>query len=447
MIVNPGDVLDERFRIDQRIGEGGVGVVFRATDVETGQVVALKIIAANTAEQIRRATQEIELLAQLVHPGIVRHVADGLTDTDQLYLAMEWIDGVTVAERLQGAGFSLREAVALARGVASALGEAHAIQVAHRDIKPSNILLEGGDPGRARLIDFGLARLVGSGYRSVTRTGTTLGTPGYMSPEQARGLRTLTSASDVFGIGVVLYECLTGRPAFTGNTLAALMIDVVLAEPPPLAELCPEAPAALQALVAALLAKDPARRPADGAAVVRALDALGPLPDGPRSVGLADAPAPAPSVHAAPAVALVHCLVLAAHGLVDDILEPPPAADRDRIFEAATRLGAHLEILGTGAVVARFAGLASDTAPRAADLALEIKRALVGWTVTVSTLNADLHRTAEHGTALLARAAKTELFARKRLPDGITIDPETAALLETRYLMLKTTPPRLVGKR
>lgn len=445
MIVNPGDVVDERFRIERRIGEGGVGVVFRAIDVETGQVVALKIIAANTAEQIRRATQEIELLAQLAHPGIVRHVADGLTETDQLYLAMEWIDGVTVAERLQSDGFSLREAVALAREVASALGEAHAIQVAHRDIKPSNILLEGGAPARARLIDFGLARLVGSGYRSVTRTGTTLGTPGYMSPEQARGLRTLTSASDVFGLGVVLYECLTGRPAFSGNTLAALMIDVVLAEPPPLADLCPEAPPALQALVAALLAKDPTRRPADGAAVVRALDALGPLPEGPRRVGLADAPAP--SVHAAPVVEVVHCLVLAAHGLVDDILEPPPAADRDRIFEAATRLGAQLEILGTGAVVAHFAGLASETAPRAADLALAIKRALAGWTVTVSTMNADLHRTAADGTALLARAAKAELFARKRLPDGITIDPATAALLEASYLMLKTTPPRLVGKK
>ncbi len=441
-MLNAGELVDGRFRIEQQVGAGGMGIVYRARDEQLGDTVAIKLIHTNTAEEIWRATREIEVLTKLAHPGIVRHVADGLTATDQLYLAMEWIDGVTVADRLDNDGFSLREAVTLAAGVAHALGAAHAEHILHRDIKPTNVMLVGGDPARPKLIDFGMARLLSQ--RGVTRDGLAVGTPGYMSPEQARGIRSLTAASDVFGLGLVLYECATGRPAFTAATHAALLMNIVLAEPTPLVEYCPEAPAALGALVARMLDKDPDARPADGHAAAAELDHLGMLPDAPRRDGhqLVDG-----KTRVTPVGLDAHCLVLAARGLVEDTLEPPDPQERMSLVLAARSVGAQLELLANGVVVAHFEGPLAATATRAADYALVVKSILPRWTVAISTMNPELSAAAEEGTALLIRATKAAIFARSNIPEGIALDPHTASLLETGYLVHPGSPPRLFGKR
>lgn len=452
--MNPGEVVDDRFRIEKQIGAGGMGIVYRAHDLETGGTVALKVIHANTAEEILRATREVEALAGLDHPGIVRHIKDGLTSTDQLYLAMSWIEGITLADRLDTDGFSLREAVALAHAVALGLGAAHSTGILHRDIKPTNIMLDGGEPGRAKLIDFGLARAIGATGKNVTRTGITIGTPGYMSPEQARGARLLTPASDVFNLGVVLYECCTGRSAFFGSNLAALLLNIVLATPVPLSVYCAEAPPELDALVARWLAKDPRKRPPDGAAAaaeLAQLASLAPLPDRPRrdSHHLIDGqtrrtperPAPAPSMP------LSHCLVLAARGFLDDFLEPPTPGELALVEAAAKLAGGAVEVLATGAVAAHFEGRPHEAALRAAEFALAVQGVLGRWTLAISSTHPELSGATDEGTALLMRAAKAALFARAKLPPGVTIDPHTAKLVADGFELSTTTPPRLLRKK
>ncbi|MCW5806015.1 MAG: serine/threonine protein kinase, partial [Deltaproteobacteria bacterium] len=279
--MEPGDHVGERFWIGEQVGAGGMGVVYKALDDETEQPVALKVFTGRRDADIARARREAMAVAMLEHPNIVRHVASGLLPDGRLFLAMEWIEGLTVADRVDRAGFTLREAVATVRGLAAALAVAHDAGIVHRDVKPSNAILEGGDPARAKLIDFGVARF-GTVATSLTLAGLALGTPGYMAPEQVRGELDLTPATDVFGLGVLFYECATGSYTFTGDHAAALMAKVLFADPQPLGARCPEAPPQLVRLADAMLRKEAHLRPADGAAVVAALDAIGPIPDGPR---------------------------------------------------------------------------------------------------------------------------------------------------------------------
>jgi serine/threonine protein kinase len=178
------------------------------------------------------------------------------------------------APRAQAA--HLAESLALVAALAEALAEAHARGVVHRDLKPSNVFLPGGDPRAAKLLDFGIAHLA-RGTRAPTRTGMMLGTPGYMAPEQARGDRGVDARADVFALGTILFECVAGRPAFLGEHPMALLAKILIEEPPRLRAVRPDAPRAVEALVARMLAKDPAGRPADATAVLAELAALGPL--------------------------------------------------------------------------------------------------------------------------------------------------------------------------
>src|SRR5580765_5761273 len=183
-----------------------MSIVYRARDKHTGALVALKVLQG--AEPLgSRFARESRMLAELSHPGIVRYVAHGTTAAGQKYLAMEWLDGEDLAERLVHGGLTARESITLCRRVAEALGFAHARGVVHRDVKPSNLFLPDGQIEQVKVLDFGIARLrhdTGEG----TRTGVRVGTPSYMAPEQARGLAKIDGRTDVFALGCVLYECL-----------------------------------------------------------------------------------------------------------------------------------------------------------------------------------------------------------------------------------------------
>src|SRR5262249_5346179 len=157
-------------------------------------------------------TREALVLAELMTPGIVRYVAHGVAETGALYLVMEWLDGCDLAERLKTGPMSVDESILVIRQAAAALVPAHQRGSVHRDIKPSNLFLAGGDVTELRLVDFGVARLAEAGGPS-TQTGLVIGTPGYMAPEQARGDRDVDARADVFSLGCVLFECLTGRAA------------------------------------------------------------------------------------------------------------------------------------------------------------------------------------------------------------------------------------------
>jgi len=251
-----------------------MGSVFRARDTSDGQPVALKLMQATTdATGARRFMREAELLAELRHPGIVAHVAHGLTDDRSPFLAMEWLEGEDLAQRLERQPLSLTETLLLLRRTAEALAVAHGRSIIHRDLKPSNLFLRQGRVEDVVVLDFGLARRL---VRSQVLTGkaTLLGTPQYMAPEQASSQSDLTPAADIFSLGCVLYECLTGQPAFSAPHLVAVLAKILFAEPPPLHTLRHELPSSLQRLVDRMLAKEPQQRLPDAMGVLEALARL-----------------------------------------------------------------------------------------------------------------------------------------------------------------------------
>ncbi len=256
-----------------------MGGVYRARDRATGGVAAVKILHDEAPGTHRdRLEREAKLLSELTHPAIVRYLAFGSTDRGQPYLAMEWLEGEDLAVRLKRVGLGAGEAVRIATRVAAALGAAHARGVIHRDIKPGNLFLVDGDPDRVKVLDFGIARIQAAND-AMTRTGTAIGTPSYMAPEQARGSSDLDARADVFSLGCVLFECLCGRPPFRGSNAGAVLAKILLEEAPSIRAMREDLPAELEELVARMLAKQPAGRPRDGSAVASQLEGLGDLGD------------------------------------------------------------------------------------------------------------------------------------------------------------------------
>ncbi|MBK8258062.1 MAG: protein kinase [Polyangiaceae bacterium] len=274
----PGDVVADRFVIERLAKSGGMGEVYRATDRNDGSAVAMKMLSGCSEQAETYFAREARILAELRHPAVVEYRAHGRTPTGTLWLAMEWLDGVDLEERMQKSPLNVREALALVRRAAEALGAAHERAIVHRDIKPSNLFLVEGNIEKAKLLDFGIARSR-EATRPATRTGMLLGTPGYMAPEQTLGSKDLTPAADVFALGCVLYECLTGEAAFSGEHMMVVLAKIILGQTPRIRIARPGVPTALDDLVASMLAKDPSERPRDGkqlAAAIRAVEnALG----------------------------------------------------------------------------------------------------------------------------------------------------------------------------
>ena len=266
-----------RFDIEGEAGLGATSIVYRARDQVTGARVALKVLRGADPCALRRFDAEAHALETLRHPAIVRYVAHGVSGDGERYLAMEWIDGETLAARLQRRALDVHEVVTVGRRIAEALTSGHALGILHRDIKPSNVLLPDRAIEQAKLADFGLARSmgverIGDGGSKGTATGTIVGTPGYMAPEQAHGIADLDGRADLFSLGCLLFRCLTDVEPFDGSRALTALAKLVLLEPPRVADLRPEIPAALDELVAALLAKERDLRPASAQAVREALE-------------------------------------------------------------------------------------------------------------------------------------------------------------------------------
>jgi serine/threonine protein kinase len=280
-LLSAGSVVQDRFELLAPAAEGGMGVVFRARDRHTGALVALKVLGGTwiEPENAERFVREARVLAELGHPGIVAYVAHGRTDDGRPFLAMEWIDGGDLEMRLRSRPLTLRESLAMIRRAAEALAFVHRRDIVHRDLKPSNLMLRDGDHERVALADFGLARHA-IAQAAMTRTGAPIGTPAYMSPEQALGERDLTTATDVFSLGCVLYECLAGAPPFVAAHPGALLAKLLFETAPPIRRVRKAVPEAVEALLVRMLARAPEGRPRDASAVVLAIDALDALPDG-----------------------------------------------------------------------------------------------------------------------------------------------------------------------
>jgi len=268
-----GEVISGRFEVEHLSGAGGMGQVYRARDLRTGEPVALKVLYQVGPLEIERFAREADVLSNLRHPGIVRYIEGGAAPGGGPYLAMEWLDGEPLSERLKRVQLTLSESLTLGVRVASALSAVHQHFVVHRDLKPSNIFLRGGAIDDITLIDFGIAWRPDGG-RHLTIPGAMLGTPGYIAPEQAHGAPDIDSRADVFSLGCVLFRCLAGRGAFQGNDALSVLLKVAADEPPRLRELRPAIPTELDALVARMLSKSRDDRPRDGGEVAEALLAM-----------------------------------------------------------------------------------------------------------------------------------------------------------------------------
>ena len=255
-----------------------MGTVFHARDRRDKREVALKVLSAQAMRNVARFEQEATILKGLQHPNIVEYVAHGSTPDGLHYLVMEWVVGENLGQRLDRVGLDARETVAMALQVARALGALHERGVVHRDVKPSNIMLMPGE--LVKLVDLGVARRTTEPGR-LTRTGALVGTAGYMAPEQVRGSRVpLDGRADLFALGCVMFECLTGQQAFAGETAFAARAKVLVHDPPLVRLIEPSIPEPLERLVASLLSRAPEGRPRDAREVVAALEALGELEPG-----------------------------------------------------------------------------------------------------------------------------------------------------------------------
>jgi WD40 repeat protein/tetratricopeptide (TPR) repeat protein len=252
--------------IQGELGRGGMGIVYRAHQLGLGRTVAVKTLLVGGAagpDALARFRAEAEAIARLRHPNVVQVYSVGPRDGPP-YLVMEYVPGGSLAERLDGSPQPPREAAELVEALACGLAEAHRLGVIHRDVKPANILLDGRTP---KLADFGLAKLL-DGDSDLTRTGTLLGSPTYMAPEQVGGPPgRVGPPADVHALGVLLYELLTGRPPFRGATMAQTLDQVKEAEPVPPSRLVPGLPRDLETVCLACLRKEPERRYPSAAAL------------------------------------------------------------------------------------------------------------------------------------------------------------------------------------
>ncbi|MET0388254.1 MAG: protein kinase [Polyangiales bacterium] len=286
--LRPGDVVAGRYRIEARLGAGGMGAVWTARHVALGQRVALKVVlpeALRDAAAVPRFMREAWAASNIQSDHIVRVFDLGTLESGAPYLVMEHLEGLDLAQRLRQAGkLAVPEAIEIVLQVCEALGEAHALGVVHRDLKPSNIFCvqRGGSRAAIKVLDFGISKITAIpdvpvvGDLSLTNTRTVIGSPLYMSPEQMASAKNVDARADIWSLGVILYELLAGQRPFVGDTFADLAVQILSDAPRPLGKLRPELPKKLLAVVERCLEKQRDKRYADVGQLARALVAWAP---------------------------------------------------------------------------------------------------------------------------------------------------------------------------
>ena len=436
-----------------------MGTVYRARDVTDGATVAVKILNGRELREAARFDQEASILSGLTHPAIVRYLANGIAESGERFIAMEWLEGEDLATRLERKPVTIAETIAVARRAAEALAYAHERGIVHRDVKPENLFLPALTIERLKVLDFGIARLT-RGARKLTATGSVIGTPGYMAPELVRGERDITPSADVFSLGCVMFQCLTGRPVFEADDATALLAKILLQDAPRAREIVPSLPQPLDAVVARMLAKDPGRRLADAQAVITELDALGPFAD--QEAGGVEA-----RRRAQPALTQseqrIACVVIAGPSTTaerrwrgetaplsavdDEGLAAVPLRRLGALEDDLVRVhGARLHTLPDGAVVLTLpdVGKATDQAARAARCALAMRAVLPDVPLVVSTGPGRFSAWSVAGEVI----DNGMRLLRGTAPGAIRLDDVAVGLLDTRFEIRRDgTAPFLRGER
>ncbi len=291
------------YRLVELVGRGGMGTVYRAQHEELRRFVAFKILRAKYSgneEALQRFFIEAKATSAIDHPGIVKIFDFGRTSDGLAFIAMELLRGEPLSHRIEGTPLSEQRALGIIRQLASALAAAHTIGIVHRDLKPDNIFLcidtEMPDGERIKLLDFGIAKLAlpdeAAPAPALTQTGTLIGTPSYMSPEQCRGVN-VDLRSDIYALGCILFELISGRLVFLGEGSGDLIVAHISEPPPLLMTVVPGTTPAVADLTARLLAKFPEQRPPHCTALIEAIDRV--VAGGVRSEPIAPTPPPKPA--------------------------------------------------------------------------------------------------------------------------------------------------------
>jgi serine/threonine protein kinase len=262
-----GLTLADKYHLTSLLGQGGMGAVYRGEHVVIGKKVAVKFLhsdLAGNAEVVKRFYREAQAAAAIGHDSIIDVLDVGLSPNGEPYLVMEYLEGESLGDMLARTGpLDLPAALGVLEPALRALAAAHAKGIIHRDLKPDNIFVvrQPSGPPKIKLIDFGISKFTDTGGgEKLTQTGSVMGTPAYMAPEQARGSAGLDQRADLYSIGVILYEMLTCKLPFSGNNFTEIIINILTAEPMPPAQAYPGFPAEATALVMRALAQSPAER-------------------------------------------------------------------------------------------------------------------------------------------------------------------------------------------
>ncbi len=295
-MVEPGQVLDGKYRIVRLIGEGGMGAVFEGENVRIRRRVAIKVLhgaALSNAETVQRFEREAQAAGRIGNEHILEILDLGVLPDGERYMVMEYLAGEALSARIRRLGrMTPEQIVPLIRQALVGLAAAHAAGIVHRDLKPDNIFVlneRSGIHDYVKLIDFGISKFNAlGGDMSMTHTGAVMGTPFYMSPEQAKGSGQVDARTDLYAMGVILYEAVTGEVPFTADTFNELMFKIVLTDPTPLTQVLPEIDPSFASLVSRAMAREAANRFATAEEMIRALDEL------PFRTGTTGAVAPSP---------------------------------------------------------------------------------------------------------------------------------------------------------
>jgi serine/threonine protein kinase/tetratricopeptide (TPR) repeat protein len=450
LISQRGAIIAQRFVVEEFVCEGGMGNIYRALDLLLGAPVALKVLSATrpTEEDVERFSREAQLLASLNHSGIVRYIAHGQMADGVAFLALEWLEGENLQQRIARKRLTFSETMLLIRKVAEALACAHLHGIVHRDIKPSNLFLRDGQIDRVSLLDFGIAH-ARTITRRLTGTGMLIGTPSYMAPEQARGQDDLRPSVDIFALGCVLYECLAGQPPFVGEHLQAILVKILFEPAPPLRALRPDLPESLERLLGEMLSKDPAGRPPHGTALLERLRTLDIQEDAPPESVPASRQNLAYS-RTAVEQQLVSVLLASAEGrqALEVTLSPQQVKEQHEHLEPLCKelssLGMRTEVLADGALVgtltAEGQAAATDQAERAARCALLVQEMWPEAAVAVATGRGVLDGGLPMGEAISSAIRLLQAYWQRTPATQVMrviLDQATAGLIDSR---LRTLP-------
>jgi eukaryotic-like serine/threonine-protein kinase len=330
-----GQLLSGRYRVLRWIGAGGMGEVYEAENVRIGRRVALKILSGDlrkSPELVERFDREARAASAARGPHVVEMLDVGRTDDDLPFLVMELLDGTPLSRRLDGGPLAIETAVQLAVQIARGLASAHEAGVVHRDLKPDNVFLVRGDGGEtAKILDFGISKIGGGDTSTeLTKTGSALGTPSHMAPEQVEGKRDVDARADLWALGVLLYQMLTGKLPFEADSYGLMLVRILQEAPAPITSVRAEVPEALAAVVTRCLAKAPTDRWESAAMLETALSGWRQVPIPPSAEVTRELSPPAPPAAATSSAS--RDVAATPHGAAASplLITETPRAPRDR---------------------------------------------------------------------------------------------------------------------